>query len=141
DGRLHDRLHIYCYHRADGRLLWHARLFGSAPTDMYAPGGMAVPTPVTDGRHLYALFGTGDLVCVDFAGKPVWIRSLAEEYGPFRNRWGMAASPVLLDRLLVVQVDPWRQSYLLGVDAATGANRWRTLRDASVHWRAAVVAR
>ena len=49
DGRLNDRLHVYCYHRDDGRLLWHSRLFGSAPTDLFAAGGMAVPTPVTDG--------------------------------------------------------------------------------------------
>src|SRR5262249_6681471 len=67
-------------------------------------------------------------------GKPVWIRSLAEEYGPFRNRWGMAASPLLAGDLLVVQVDHWGQSYLLGVDAKTGANRWKTARDAAVNW-------
>src|SRR5262249_60461582 len=41
---------------------------------------------------------------------------------------------------LVVQVDHWSQSYVLGVDAATGANRWRTLRDASVNWSSPIVA-
>src|SRR5437879_4693050 len=40
DGRLNDRLHVYCHRRSDGRLLWHTRLFGSAPTDLYPPGGM-----------------------------------------------------------------------------------------------------
>ena len=34
----------------------------------------------------------------------------------------------------MVQIDHSGQSYLLGIDAATGANRWRTLRDASVNW-------
>jgi outer membrane protein assembly factor BamB len=134
DGRMNDALHVYAYHRADGRLLWHTRLFGSAPTDLYAPGGMAVPTPVTDGKYLYTLFGTGDLVALDFDGKPVWVRSLAEEYGPFRNRWGMGTSPILLGDLLIVQVDHWSQSYLLGVEAKTGINRWKTARDASVNW-------
>jgi outer membrane protein assembly factor BamB len=133
-GRRNDQLHIYCYQRKEGRRLWHTQLFGSAPTDLYAPGGMAVPTPVTDGAFLYALFGTGDLACLDFKGKPVWIRSLAEEYGPFRNRWGMAASPVLVGGLLVIQVDHWGSSYLLGVDKKTGVNRWKTERDASVNW-------
>src|SRR5207302_920783 len=60
---------------------------------------------------------------------------------PFRNRWGMAASPLLLDGLLVVQVDHWGGSYLLGVDAASGANRWRTRRDASVNWTSPVAIR
>jgi outer membrane protein assembly factor BamB len=133
-GRLNDELHVTCYHRNDGRLLWHRRLFGTAPTDLYQPGGMAVPTPAADSKHLYVLFGTGDLACLDHAGRPVWIRSLAQEYGPFRNRWGMGASPVLIGDLLVVQVDHWSQSYLLGIDAATGANRWKTDRDTSVNW-------
>jgi outer membrane protein assembly factor BamB len=134
DGRLNDRLHVFCYACADGKRLWHTRLFGTAPTDLFPPGGMAVPTPATDGKSLYVLFGTGDLAALDFDGKPVWIRSLAQEYGPFRNRWGMGASPMLADGLLLVQVDHWSQSYLLGVDPASGGNRWKTDRDASVNW-------
>jgi outer membrane protein assembly factor BamB len=135
DGRLGDRLHLLCFHRASGKELWHLRFFGSAVSEgQFAPGGMAVPTPATDGERIYALFGTGDLVCVDTAGRPVWVRSLAQEYGPFRNRWGMSASPTLCGALLVVQVDHPAGSYLLGVEAATGANRWRTRRDASVNW-------
>lgn len=142
DGRRNDQLHLACYHREDGRLLWHARFFGSAVSEgQFAPGGMAVPTPATDGRRVYALFGTGDLVCVDLDGKPVWMRSLAQEYGPFRNRWGMASSPLLVGGLLVVQVDHWGKSYLLGVDAATGANRWKTTRDASVNWTSPAAVR
>jgi outer membrane protein assembly factor BamB len=135
DGRLNDRLHLLCFHRDDGKQLWHARFFGSAVSEgQFASGGMAVPTPATDGKRVFALFGTGDLVCVDVEGRPLWVRSLAQEYGPFRNRWGMAASPVLVGDLLVVQVDHSGQSYLLGIDPTTGANRWRTLRDASVNW-------
>ncbi len=141
DGRFNDRLHVYCYHRDDGRLLWHTRLFGSAqPEGLFPPGGMAVPTPAADGGNLYVLFGTGDLACLDDAGRPVWIRSLAQEYGPFRNRWGMAASPLVVGDLLVVLVDHWGQSYLLGVDARTGATRWKTDRDASVNWSSPAVA-
>jgi len=134
DGRLNDRLHVFCWRRGDGKLLWHAKLFGSAPTDLFVPGGMAVPTPATDGERLYVLFGTGELAALDFDGRPVWIRSLAQEYGPFRNRWGMGASPILADGMLIVQVDHWSQSYLLAVDPKTGANRWKTNRTASVNW-------
>jgi outer membrane protein assembly factor BamB len=68
----------------------------------------------------------------------VWVRSLAQEYGRFRNRWGMAASPLLVDDLLVVQVDHWGGSYLLAVDPATGSTRWRTARDPSVGWSSPV---
>src|SRR5262245_22327224 len=37
DGRLNDRLHVYCWRRANGKQLWHTRLLGSAPTDLFAP--------------------------------------------------------------------------------------------------------
>jgi outer membrane protein assembly factor BamB len=134
DGRENDRLHVYCYHRDDGRLLWHTRLFGTAPTDLYAPGGMAVPTPATDGKLIFVLFGTGDLATLDMDGKPAWIRSLAQEYGPFRNRWGMGTSPILAADTLFVQVDHWSQSYLLAIDPKTGANRWKADRPGSVNW-------
>ncbi len=53
----------------------------------------------------------------------------------------MASSPLLVGGLLVLQVDHWGKSYLLGVDAATGANRWKTARDASVNWTSPAVAR
>ena len=42
DGRLNDRLHVFCWRRDDGKLLWHTKLFGSAPTDLFAPGGIRV---------------------------------------------------------------------------------------------------
>ena len=142
DGRGNDRLHVSCYQRSDGKELWHTTLFGSAqPEGQFPPGGMAVPTPATDGKHVFALFGTGDLVCLDFDGKPAWLRSLAQEYGPFRNRWGMGASPILVGDLLVALVDHWGQSYLLGVDAKTGATRWKTNRDASVNWSSPVAVK
>jgi outer membrane protein assembly factor BamB len=138
-GRAGEELYLLCYHRADGRELWRRRLFGTELSDgQYAAGAMAVPTPTTDGKRVYALYGTGDLACVDTDGKPVWIRSLAGEYGAFRNRWGMASSPLLLDGLLVVQVDHWTGSYLLGVDAATGKNRWKTPRGVGVNWTSPV---
>jgi outer membrane protein assembly factor BamB len=134
EGR-NDRLLVLAFDRRSGKSLWTTRFFGSAqPEGFFAPGGMAVPTPATDGQRLYALFGTGDLVCLDFDGKPLWIRSLAEEYGPFRNRWGMGASPILVGDLLVVLVDHYAPSYLLAVEAKTGKTRWKTSRDANVNW-------
>jgi outer membrane protein assembly factor BamB len=67
------------------------------------------------------------------------VRSLAQEYGPFRNRWGMGSSPILVGGLLVVQVDHWSQSYLLAVDPKTGANRWKADRPSAVNWTSPLV--
>lgn len=141
DGRQNERLHVLGFDAATGKQLWHTRFFGSTiPESEYPAGGMAAPSPVSDGKAVYALFGTGDLVALDFNGKPVWVRSLGDEYGTFKNRWGMSSSPIIVEDMVVVQVDHWGGSYLLAVDAKTGQNRWKTPRDATVNWTSPVLA-
>jgi len=80
DGRLNDRLHVYCYHRHDGKLLWHTRFSARRPPPLSARRhGRA--TPATDGKRLYLLFAPRP-AALDFAGKPVWLRSLARNMVP-----------------------------------------------------------
>jgi len=141
DGRQNERLHVLGFDVKTGKQLWHSRFFGSAiPESEYPAGGMAAPSPVSDGKRLYALFGTADLICLDFDGKPIWVRSLGGEFGVFRNRWGMSSSPLVVDDMIVIQVDHWGGSYLLAVDAATGKTRWKTAREATVNWTSPVLA-
>ena len=136
DGRDQDELHLICLSRDDGSEKWHLRLWGSSPT-LYHPtkSSMASPSPVTDGEHVLAFYGSGDVVCADFEGGLVWQRSLASEYGPFENRFAASSSPLLYRDLLVLQCDHYGPSYLLAVDKATGANRWKADRpDVWLSW-------
>jgi len=136
DGPKQDELHLICLARDDGQERWHLRLWGSAPTLYHATkSSMASPSPVTDGRHVFAFFGTGDVVCVDFDGRLVWQRSLASEYGAFENRFAASSSPLLYRDLLLLQCDHYGASYLLAIDQATGADCWKTDRpDAWLSW-------
>jgi outer membrane protein assembly factor BamB len=93
---------------------------------------MATPTPVTDGKHLYAFFGTGDVFCVGVQGGLVWQRSLATEYGPFENRFGHTSSPAVFEDLLILQCDHYGDSYVLAIDH-TGKNRWKVDRPGVWH--------
>lgn len=136
DGRDQDELHLICLARDDGSEKWHLRLWGSAPT-LYHPtkSSMASPSPVTDGEHVFAFYGSGDVACVDFDGGLVWQRSLASEYGPFENRFAASSSPLLYGDLLVLQCDHYGPSYLLAIDKATGTNRWKADRpDVWLSW-------
>jgi outer membrane protein assembly factor BamB len=136
DGRNQDELHLICLGRDDGSEKWHLRLWGSAPT-LYHPtkSSMASPSPVTDGEHVFAFYGSGDVVCVDFDGGLLWQRSLASEYGPFENRFAASSSPLLYRDLLLLQCDHYGPSYLLAIDKATGANRWKVDRpDVWLSW-------
>lgn len=128
DGRDQGELHVICFARDTGRELWHRRLWGTAPTLFYPKNGMAGPSPVTDGRHVWAFFGSGDVFCFDVDGGLIWQRSLAAEYGEFENRFAATSSPLLFDGSLIVQCDHYGASYVAALDAATGANRWKADR-------------
>lgn len=145
-GRDHSELHVLCYDRATGKSKWQTDLTGTpadAPFSMFPPErGHAASTPVVTDAAVFALFGTGDLVCLDRAGKPVWMRSLTKEYGVIRNDYGIAASPVVADGTVFVQIDHLEGSYLLAADAATGKSRWKTARPGVYdNWSTPVVAR
>ncbi len=144
EGLTHSRLLVLSFDRQTGKRRWATRLFATpapAPFSLFPPErGQAAPTPATDGRHLIALFGTGDLVCLDLQGNPLWLRSLGTEYRPFRNDYGIAASPILVDDLGLVQIDHAEGSYLLAFELATGKTRWKTSRAVYDNWSTPVLA-
>jgi outer membrane protein assembly factor BamB len=123
-------LHLVCVDRNKGVELWKQHLgTGNAKVRKQ---NMSSPSPVTDGRTVWVMTGTGILKAFDVAGKALWARDIQQDYGRFGLNWGYASSPLLHKGMLYVQVlhgmktdDP---SYLLGIDAATGKTRWRVER-------------
>lgn len=129
EGRDQGELHVVCLDRETGVERWHQRLWGTAPTVFFYPkSGMASPSAITDGKHLWTFFGTGDVFCFDMHGGLVWQRSLAEEYGEFENRFAASSSPLLFEDSLILQCDHYGASYLIALDQLTGANHWKTDR-------------
>jgi outer membrane protein assembly factor BamB len=143
DGPRQDDLHVICLSRRDGSELWHQRLWGTSPTRYHASkSSMASPTAVTDGKQLFAFFGTGDLFCFDIDGQLVWHRSLASEYGRFENRFSATSSPLLYGDKVIVQCDHYGDSYAVAVDQKTGADRWRVERpDEWLSWSSPQITR
>lgn len=119
--------------RATGKRAWEHALDpeGELP-DVHDKHNLASPSPVTDGQRVYAWFGTGQIVALDMAGKPVWQRNLAKEYGPFDINWGHASSPVLYKDSLILLCYHSPSSYLLSVDAKTGKTRYKVDRGKNV---------
>ena len=130
DGKSLANLHVICLDRDGGQVRWHQRLWGTAPTRYHgSKSSMASPSPVTDGRHVWAFFGTGDVFCLDAAtGQLAWQRSLSGEYGVIENRFATSSSPVLYRDTLLLQVDHYGDSYLVALDRKTGSNRWKVDR-------------
>ena len=120
---------VEAFDRVDGRRAWQHRLeaTGEFP-GVHDKHNMATPSPVTDGRMVYAWFGTGQLVALTVDGKPVWQRHLGREIAPFDIQWGHGSSPVLHDDTLLLLCDQPSASYLLALDKRTGKERWKADR-------------
>ena len=65
---------------------------------------MSSPSPVTDGRRVWAMTGTGVIKAFDFAGKELWMRDLQKEHGAFGLQFGYGSSPLLHEGALYIQV-------------------------------------
>jgi outer membrane protein assembly factor BamB len=121
---------VAAFRVADGKVLWEHKLdaVGELPA-VHEKCNLATPSPATDGERIYAWFGNGQLVALDFDGKLVWARHLGREYGPFEISWGHSSSPVVYrDRLILVCYHE-ASSFLLALDKRTGKQLWRVDRE------------
>ena len=126
---------ITAFDRGSGRQLWEYELpaEGTLP-EVHEKHNLATPSPVTDGQRVYAWFGTGQIVALDMSGKLVWKRNLTE-YGPFNINWGHGSSPVVYkDMLILLCYQGGPSSYLLAVNSADGANKWKADRQGAMSY-------
>jgi outer membrane protein assembly factor BamB len=123
-------LALWCVGREKGDVMWK-RALGSGNVTM-RKHNMSSPSPVTDGKSVYVITGTGILKGFSLDGRELWSRDLPKEYGHFGLNWGYASSPLLEGDSLYVQVlhgmKTDQPSYLLRIETATGKNRWRVER-------------
>lgn len=113
----------------DGRRLWQRRIPAEGSlTPVHDKHNLATPSPVSDGTHVYAWFGTGQIAALTRDGDVVWQRHLGREISPFDVQWGHSSSPVIFKDLLILLCDHASASYLLALDKATGRERWRADR-------------
>jgi outer membrane protein assembly factor BamB len=123
-------LFLWCVDRTKPTVLWKQPLGGG--NVKMRKQNMSSPSPVTDGRNVWVMTGTGILKSFDFKGKEIWMRDIQKDYGRFGLNWGYASSPLLHEDSLFVQVlhgmrtdDP---SYILRIDKKTGKTLWRVER-------------
>jgi len=128
-----DDLYLWCVDRTKGTLVWK-KLLGAGNVKM-RKHNMSSPSPVTDGKSVFVMTGTGILKSFDFTGKEIWSRDIQKDYGEFGLQWGYASSPLLLDNALYVQVlhgmKTDQPSYVLRLEKTTGKTVWKVERPTS----------
>ena len=118
------KLVVLALDRATGKELWRREVPRRGDGRLENVNGPASPSPVTDGAGVYAFFQDFGLIAFTADGKEQWRLPL----GPFNMFYGFGASPIVVDGTIVLPVDQDTGSYLLGVDAKTGKQRYRVDR-------------
>jgi outer membrane protein assembly factor BamB len=143
-----DDLLLLRINKADGKIVWERTVgSGKVVRKPERPRGeqkfhelqnLASPSPVTDGRRVFAHFGNGDLAAYDFQGKRLWRRNMQDDNGRYTIWWGHANSPVLYKDLVITVCmqdslgdlqEKAVDSYVIAHDQKTGEPRWKTLRN------------
>jgi outer membrane protein assembly factor BamB len=129
---------LMALNRADGKEKWSRVLREEKPHEGHHPDGtFAGGSAVTDGTRLYAWFGSRGLYAVDFTGKVLWEKTLGQMQT--RNGFGEGSSVAVHNGTLIVPWDHEGTDFVIGLDAATGKEKWRTPRDEPTTWSTPLV--
>jgi outer membrane protein assembly factor BamB len=95
-------------------------------------GSFASNSPITDGTHVIAFFGSRGLYCYTMDGALVW----EKDFGPLRMfmNFGEGAWTALDGNKLFVVLDHEGASFLVALDKASGRELWRTPRQGNTNW-------
>jgi len=123
-----------------GERVWNTVVREEVPHEsLHSTASQASASPVTDGEHIWAFFGSRGLYCLNKQGKIVWEKQLGSQNT--RNEFGEGASPVVHGDLIVVNWDHESDSFLVALDNKTGKERWRVPRDEPTSWSTPLVLR
>lgn len=135
DGSLVEhRFVVLCYDRRTGQSLWQRTARVATPHESYhfRYGSFASNSPVTDGQHVFAFFGSRGLYAYTLTGELVWQKDLGRL--TMFNTFGEGAWIVVEGEKLLVVLDHEGASFLLALDKRSGRELWRVARQGNTNW-------
>ncbi len=124
---------LLCLDRASGDERWRQVATRRMPHEgHHRDNSHASASPITDGKRVYAYYGSHGIFCYDLDGKLLWDKTLGTL--ETRNSFGEGASPALHGDTLVVVQDQEGDSFIYALDAVTGAVRWKQAREEDTGW-------
>jgi outer membrane protein assembly factor BamB len=124
---------LFAINRSDGSIKWHHTAREELPHEGAHPTGTwASNSPVTDGKRIYAYFGSRGLYCYDMQGKLMWDKDFGDM--KIKMSFGEGSSPALYKDKIVVNWDHEGQSFIIAIDKNTGKEFWKVNRDETTSW-------
>ena len=133
------RFVVLCFDRTSGKKVWEKVAAEAVPHEgIHESHSYAAGSPTTDGKFLYASFGSFGTYCYDFDGTLMWSRT---DLGRMHTRygWGEAVTPVVSGESLLLNFDQEADSRLFCLDTSTGKTRWEAKRDEKSTWATPLV--
>jgi outer membrane protein assembly factor BamB len=116
-----DKLITLALDRKTGKIVWRNEVVRPRQMVIYKANDPASPSPVSDGKNVYAFFAELGLIAYGPSGKELWRLPL----GPFNSFYGMGGSPVLAGNKLVLVCDHREHSFIVAVDTQSGKVLWK----------------
>lgn len=134
------RFEVVCVDRKSGRIVWQKTARVATPHEGYHRmyGSFASNSPVTDGRYVYASFGSRGVYCFDMNGKLIWQKDLGVQMR-MRLQFGEGVAPVLDRDRLILTFDQEADSFIIALDKMTGKELWRAARAEVSSWSTPLV--
>ena len=125
--------------RNSGKILWERVAYeGPVYDSRHRKASFASSTPATDGKYVFAFFGSEGLYAYDYNGKLIWKQQNFGKLGTASVGYGV--SPVLYQNLVIMQCDDsGMNSFMAAFDKKTGKEVWRTPRRVDVTWTTPVL--
>jgi outer membrane protein assembly factor BamB len=132
---------LLCIDRKTGNTLWQKVVKEEVPHEGYRPGegSFASASPLTDGKNVYAFFGSEGLHCYDMKGNLKWEKDLGKMQ--IKMAFGEGSSPALYGDTLVVNWDHEGGSFIVALNKDTGDEIWKKQRDEGTSWATPLIVK
>jgi outer membrane protein assembly factor BamB len=129
---------VICIDRRTGKILWDRVAYeGPVQDSRHKAASFASSTPATDGKFVFAFFGSEGLYAYDYSGKLIWKQDLGT-LGTASVGYGV--SPILYGNLVIMQCDDsGGHSFIAAFDKKTGKEAWRVAREVDITWSTPVL--
>lgn len=111
-----------------GQEIWRTKL-SAERAGKHRNGSGSNPSPVTDGKLIFAYFKSGELAGLDFDGQVHWKTNLQERFAKDTLYWDVGTSPVLTENDVIISVMHSGESYLAAFNKETGELHWKVSRN------------